>query len=188
VRGNRRTGQLALTAAVLGLASAVLVGCSSATPDTPTVGAAGTSSTAGTSTTATPNGTSGAASPTGDPLPAVIPGTVTAVTVRVNRLTATPAVTRTLTGVSAQQLAAVVNGLGPRKPGVNCLIRSGFTDTLTFTAGSQAPTVLLTLDPCGSIAVSGLAGGVAAARQLSGASALDRAVMTALGLPAEYGH
>jgi hypothetical protein len=163
-----------------------VAGCSSAGSDDPTV--AGGGAPASTTVGAASPSSSASSQRSGDPFAAAVPMDVSKVTVTVQRLRGAPTVERVLGTLQARQLAAAVNGLGPRKPGVNCLVRSGFTDTLRFVADSQAWTVHLNPDPCGSVAVSAPSASTAVPLQLAGADALDRAVLAVLGLPADYGH
>jgi hypothetical protein len=173
---RRTTAATLMVVTLLG----IVAGCSSATPDNPTVaGGPSTSTTGG-------GAASSSSEPTGDTFPGVVPADVSNVTVTIRRPNGAPTVARSLPAALARHLAAVVNGLGPRKPAINCLARTGFTDTLRFVAGSQSWMVQLNPDPCGSVSVWSV--GSTAPLQLASASRLDRAVLSALGLPADYGH
>ena len=110
--------------------------------------------------------------------------TLTSVDVTITRPEAAPTVRRTLTGHRARALATIVNHLQVRAPGTySCPDDLGSVDSFVF--HGHGPDVVVRADVTGCAAVQVTISG---RRQptLQGGSALEKAVIKALGLPAAY--
>lgn len=128
------------------------------------------------SSSASPSGSSGSSGRTS--------AEGTTIEVLVRRGSAAPPVQRTLSGAAAAPLLSLIDGLNPQHGGtVNCLTDTGFRDVVTVHRPSGDITVTVKPSPCPSVVEA--EGGTT--RRLDGASDLDRAVLGALGLPADYG-
>ncbi|HEY7225146.1 MAG TPA: hypothetical protein VH561_16355 [Micromonosporaceae bacterium] len=112
-------------------------------------------------------------------------GPVISVDVTVDRASAAPPVTRTLTGTAAQRLAAALDALVPEPPyGPRpCPFDPGFVDTLVFHAPGRTITAVATVYGCAGVAMD-----VNGAAQPRLAGSIDQQVLAELGLPPTYGH
>jgi hypothetical protein len=167
-----------LGSAVLGSAL-VLTGCASSTPSSTgtTVNAGGGTSASSPSLPTVPagGGTSGSSGNN------AIPANVGSVEVSLTRTPDRQLAQRTLASAAATKLAAVVNALPHPKSGmVRCMTDSGKYDQLTFHSGTNAIQVQVKLDPCGSVKVTQ---GKSVPASYDGASTINAAVLSALGLP-----
>ncbi|HEY2044507.1 MAG TPA: hypothetical protein VGH11_17660 [Jatrophihabitans sp.] len=176
----RSTAIGVLGVAVLG-GGLMLTACangSTGTPSSSVRAGGGASASSPALPTVSSGGTSGP--PHGTPHD-VVPASVTSVDIILTRGIDNQFPKRTLTGAAATKLAAVINALPLPKPGmVRCMADRGAYDRLTFHAGSDLIGIQVKLDPCGLVQVTR---GTAVPANYNGASTINAAVLSALGLP-----